>query len=119
MGLTYKKVPGAYTLREGDVIHCVIAIGYGAEQGKQHPMKSLDRFFEAPGGIPEWFVDGLEAALLAPTDVNQQKFKFILHPDNRVEAKAFSSLWGYTHVDLGIAKYHFELAAGKENFEWV
>ena len=58
-------------------------------------------------------------ALLAPTAVNQQKFKFILHPDNRVEAKAFSSLWGYTHVDLGIAKYNFELAAGKENFEWV
>lgn len=118
VGLTYKKVPGAFTLREGDVIHCVIAIGYGAEQGRQHPMKSLDRFFEAPGGIPEWFVDGLEAAVLAPTAVNQQKFKFILHPDNRVEAKALPSLIGYTHVDLGIAKYNFELAAGKENFKW-
>jgi hypothetical protein len=25
---------------------------------------------------------------------------------------------GYTRIDLGIVKYHFELAAGKENFEW-
>ena len=24
-----------------------------------------------------------------------------------------------TKVDLGIAKYHFELGAGKENFKWI
>jgi nitroreductase len=119
VGLTYKKVPGVFTLRDGDIIHCVVAIGYGADQGKQHPLKPLDKFFEAQGDIPEWFGNGLEAAVLAPTAVNQQKFKFILHPGNRVETKVFPSLWGYTHIDLGIAKYHFELAAGKENFEWV
>jgi len=50
--------------------------------------------------------------------VNQQKFEFILHPDNRVEAKTKFSFIGYTHIDLGIAKYHFELAADKENFNW-
>ena len=26
---------------------------------------------------------------------------------------------GYTKTDLGIAKYHFEVGAGKVNFEWV
>jgi len=26
---------------------------------------------------------------------------------------------GYAPVDLGIAKCHFEIGAGKENFEWV
>jgi hypothetical protein len=25
----------------------------------------------------------------------------------------------YVHTDLGIVKYHFEVAAGKENFEWI
>ena len=25
----------------------------------------------------------------------------------------------YTKVDLGIAKYHFEIGAGKENFCWT
>jgi hypothetical protein len=26
---------------------------------------------------------------------------------------------GYTQMDLGIAKYHFEIGAGKENFIWA
>ena len=36
-----------------------------------------------------------------------------------VEAKAKSSLIGYAQLNLGIAKYHFEVGAGKENFEWA
>ena len=32
--------------------------------------------------------------------------------------KGFSMI-GYTQMDLGIAKYHFEVGAGKVNFEWV
>ena len=34
------------------------------------------------------------------------------------EKKGFS-LIGYTQLDLGIAKYHFEIGAGKEHFDWV
>ena len=56
--------------------------------------------------------------------VNQQKFHFeyvSLHGDgvHRVKAERGFSLIGYTKMDLGIAKYHFEVGAGKENFEWV
>ena len=69
--------------------------------------------------MPEWFRQGVEAAILAPTAVNQQKFKFVLRDGNRVEAKAKFSLIGYAQLDLGIAKYHFEVGAGKENFEWA
>ena len=61
----------------------------------------------------------MEAALLAPTAVNQQKFKFFLRDGNKVETKTSFSPWGYTSIDLGIAKYHFEVGAGKSNFEWV
>ena len=118
VGLTYKKIPGTYTLRKGDAVHCVISLGYGATQGIQHPQKPVDGFYEAAGGVPEWFRKGLEAALLAPTAVNQQKFKFILHDDNKVEARTFFSPWGYTFVDLGIVKYHFEVGAGKDSFTW-
>lgn len=118
-GLTYKKVAGAFTLRDGDIIHCEISLGYGENQGVQHPQKPADRFYEAEGEVPEWFNAGVEAALLAPTAVNQQKFKFILRDGNKVETKTFSSLWGYTQIDLGIVKYHFEVAAGKENFRWL
>ena len=119
VGLTYKKIPGAFTLREGDVVHCVIALGYGTIPGVQHPMKPEEQFFQAEGVPPEWFRKGLEAALLAPTAINQQKFRFILHEGNQVEAKPLFSMAGYTHIDLGIVKYHFELAAGKDNFIWV
>ena len=119
VGLTYKKIPGTFTLRDGDVVHCVISLGYGVTPGVQHPQKPEEEFYESDGLLPDWFRAGLEAALLAPTAVNQQKFKFILHPGNRVEARALFSVYGYTSVDLGIAKCHFEIGAGKEHFEWA
>ena len=65
-----------------------------------------------------------KAALLAPTAINQQKFSFEYiqpHGDNihKVKANKGFSMVGYTQMDLGIAKLHFEIGAGKENFEWV
>jgi len=120
VGLTYKKIPGTFTLRAGDIVHCVIALGYGANQGVQHPLRPVEKFYESPASapVPAWFLDGMHAALLAPTAVNQQKFKFILHEDGIVEAQALHSLLGYTQIDLGIVKYHFEQGAGSANFRW-
>ena len=118
-GLTYKKIPGTFTLRDGDIVHCMISLGYGADQGKQHPQKPVQKFYEADGNVPDWFLSGLNAALLAPTAVNQQKFKFILKDGNKVGTQTFFSPWGYTQIDLGIVKYHFEIGAGKDRFEWV
>ncbi len=119
VGLTYKKIPGTYTLRTGDVVHCVIALGYGENEGVQHTVKPAERFYSSEVSAPEWFLKGLEMALLAPTAVNQQKFKFILHNGCKVEARPLPSIYGYTMIDLGIVKYHFEVGAGKENFEWM
>ena len=65
--------------------------------------------------VPEWFLNGVDAALLAPTAMNQQKFTFFLK-DNVVSAKA--GLGFYSKIDLGIVKYHFELGAGKEHVQW-
>lgn len=123
VGLSYKKIPGTYTLRAGDIVHCTISLGYGLNPGVQHPLRPIGNFYEVDGGVgggepPEWFLAGLEAAILAPTAVNQQKFRFILHPGNLVEAKPLFSLIGYTRIDLGIVKYHFEVGAGKGSFEW-
>jgi len=119
-GLTYKKIPGTFDLRNGDIVHCMIAFGYGEVQGKQHQQKKpASDFYEPNGPKPEWFMSGIHAAMLAPTAVNQQKFKFILHDGNKVSTKTFFSMWGYTQIDLGIVKYHFEIGAGKENFEWA
>ena len=59
---------------------------------------------------------GVEAALLAPTAMNQQKFVFSLKED-RVSIKP--GLGFYSKVDLGIVKYHFELGAGDVPFQWA
>lgn len=118
VGLTYKKIPGTFTLRKGDMVHCVIALGYGANSGVQHPAKPIEKFYECKADAPAWFMSGMEAALLAPTAVNQQKFKFILHDGNIVEPKTTFSMSGYTQIDLGIVKCHFEIGAGENNFTW-
>ena len=118
VGLTYKKIPGTFTLRDGDVVHCVISLGYGTTPGVQHPQKSMENFYESDGRPPQWFKDGLASAVLAPTAVNQQKFKFILLPENVVETRTSFSMAGYVNIDLGIVKYHFEIGAGKDNFTW-
>ena len=123
VGLSYSKVPGTYVLDEGEKIACYIAIGYGETQGVGHKIKTVDQVSDVSDITPSWFRKGVEAALLAPTAVNQQKFSFeyVGMSDSRhqVRAKKGFSLIGYTRMDLGIAKYHFEIGAGKENFDWV
>lgn len=88
----------------------VIAIGYGETQGTQHRSKSLASIVETEAGLPDWFRKGAEAALLAPTAINQQKFKLGLRDGNPVIRIAGKG--PYTKIDLGIVKYHFEVASG-------
>ena len=123
VGLSYSKVPGTYVLEEGEKIACYIAIGYGETQGVGHKIKTVKQVSNASDITPSWFKKGVEAALLAPTAVNQQKFTFehvgVKNNCQQIRAKRGFSMIGYTKMDLGIAKYHFEIGAGKVNFEWV
>ena len=122
VGLTFKNQSDKYQVAAGEKLVCVVSLGYGANQGVQHPQKKTLYDVAEGKSYPDWFVRGVEAALLAPTAVNQQLFRFILHDGNKVEAKKAFSLtngMGYAPIDLGIAKCHFEVGAGKENFEWV
>ena len=124
VGLSYSKVPGTYVLEAGEVIEAYISIGYGETQGVSHKIKSVEQVSNANDLTPGWFRLGVEAALLAPTAVNQQKFFFEFVPARdgkpvRVLAKRNFSLIGFTQMDLGIAKCHFEIGAGKDNFEWA
>lgn len=85
---------------------CLISIGYGCTAGVTHKVKALPEVCNYKDGMPAWFLNGMEAALLAPTAMNQQKFYFELLPDGSV--KAASGRGFYTKLDLGIVKYHFE-----------
>ena len=123
VGLSYSKVPGTYVLDDGEKIACYIAIGYGETQGVGHKIKTVEQVSNVSDITPSWFRKGVEAALLAPTAVNQQKFSFqyvgVEGSRHKVLAKRGFSMIGYTQMDLGIAKYHFEIGAGKDNFIWV
>ena len=123
VGLSYRKVPEAYNVGKDEKLACMIALGYGETQGVSHKIKTIEQVSNASDLTPAWFKRGVEAALLAPTAVNQQKFSFeyVGMSNNRhlVRAKKGFSMIGYTQMDLGIAKYHFEIGAGKNNFYWV
>lgn len=114
--MTYSKIKTAFTVGSGEKLCIVISLGYGKTQGVPHKSKMLEEIAKADTAFPGWFKSGAEAALLAPTAMNQQKFLFTLN-GKKVSAKAGFGF--YTKIDLGIAKYHFELGAGRENFEWA
>ncbi len=119
VGLTYKKIEGAFEVGKDEKILLCIAIGYGEADGyRNHKIKRPDQVSNVTPDSPKWFKDGVEAALLAPTAINQQKFYFEYLPEDKVKPIKGSSLAGYTKIDLGIAMYNFEIGAGRDNFHW-
>ena len=110
--MTFNKKMVKKLVPEGETLCMAIALGYGETQGTPHKGKDLYNVIDVRGGMPEWFVAGVKAALLAPTAVNQQKFVFSLEGDEA--SGRVKGLGSYTKVDLGIVAYHFDAAAGKK-----
>lgn len=98
-------------INAGEKLVCIIALGYGDVQGTAHKNKPLEQLCNCASSMPDWFSKGMEAVLLAPTAVNQQKFYFTLEND-KVSVKAGKGV--YTKLDLGIVKYHFEAVTGRK-----
>ena len=115
VGGTYNR-KGAAEKSEGAIPVGVIAVGYGKTQGVPHKTKTAYAVSSYEGDVPEWFRNGVTAALLAPTALAKQSF-FIKGSDNKAELTCDNGI--FTDVDKGLVKYHFELGAGKENFEWA
>ena len=108
--LTFNRKRVRELIPEGESLCMVIALGYGETQGTVRKSKSAQEVVESASDQP-WFSKGIDAALKAPTAMNQQKFQFCLkdgEPFIRVKG-----LGTYTKVDLGIAACHFEAASGK------
>ena len=106
VALTHGKTKAV--IKKGEKLLIVIALGYGDTTGVPHKSKPLDKLCKADQDV-DWFELGMKAVSLAPTAINQQKFFFELK-DGVVTAK---NLGGpYSLVDLGIAKYHFEVVTG-------
>ena len=109
VALTFSKRKCKAVVDKGEKLALVISLGYGATQGKERPTKAAADVADLTDA-PDWFIAGVEAALKAPTAVNQQKFRFIRNGET-VTIKATGGV--YSNVDLGIVKYHFEVGSGK------
>ena len=107
---SYKKGYVKKTLNDGETLAAIISIGYAARPGKPHRSKSFQQVTEIEGIAPEWFSEGVKAALLAPTAINQQRFRFVWK-NGRASVKALAG--PYSMIDLGIVQYHFEIGAGQ------
>lgn len=115
VGMSYSKSKARFDISKCEKLRLMIALGYGENQGKPHKSKSYDDVVKSTLPAPDWFKKGVNAALLAPTAINQQKSTFF-YDGKCVWAKA--GLGFFSKVDLGIAKAHFEIGAGKENVVW-
>lgn len=112
---TYSKRKNRIRLDADEEVVCVIALGYGATQGRPHRNRPMESLCCVEGEMPDWFRRGMEAAMLAPTAVNRQRFLLTLSGERTVKAEAKGAWAG---VDLGIVKCHFEIGAGTEHFCW-
>ncbi len=105
---------------DGEQLICVITVGCITEQfgtkeralyGLTHLKKSkTEQLYSADQTPPSWFMDGVKAVELAPSAVNRKPVRM-----RYVDGGAFigiEKLDPVCFIDLGIAKYHFELAAG-------
>lgn len=115
VALTYKKSKAVFEKNKNEKNYILVALGYGETKGNPHKTKTLEEVSDYKTEEPEWYKNGIESALLAPTAMNQQKFKFEREGE-KVIAKA--GIGFYTKIDLGIAKYHFEVGSGKDKSIW-
>ena len=107
-----KKIP--VTLNEGERLVIAIAIGYGTTQGKQSKSRTADEVvIDLTDNAPDWFKAGVEAALLAPTAINQQKFEIIYTEEKEVEFKDLGGV--LSKIDIGIVRCNFEI--GVEDYK--
>ena len=115
VGMSHKKT-GAVDVSHNERFRAIIVVGYGAEPGKNHPIKGITEVSMGSGPMPEWFQHGMEAAVLAPSAFNQQKYMLTLDGD-KIEARP--GMGFCTKLDLGIAKCHFEIGSEGYPFKWT
>ena len=107
VALTHGK--STAVIGNGEKLYIIISVGYGKSAGVAHKSKDITKLAVLSDDDPQWYIDGVQAALLAPTAVNQQKF-MIERVDE--EARITAPKGMLTLMDLGIVKCHFELASG-------
>ncbi|MCH1937509.1 MULTISPECIES: nitroreductase family protein [Clostridia] len=105
---TYKKGKCSAAVGNHEKMAGVLALGYGTTQGAPHRSKEMEQLCKADRDMPQWFVSGMKAAMLAPTAMNKQDFLIELRGDD-VAFQVKDDKYG--RINMGIIKYHFHLGA--------
>ncbi len=104
--------------KPGEKVRLVIAVGYGLTQGKPRKTKPVEEILTLEcSEPPTWLATAVEAAQLAPTAVNHQRFHITLREDARTVAIQ-APRGGLNMIDLGIVKRNFEEAANEAEADW-
>lgn len=126
LGATFDKKLCSQVLTPGEKLVCAVAVGHVPQSptGREkliymvahRKTKTVQELSNCPAAAPAWFTAGVEAVQLAPSAMNRQGVCFDYTTEEvlgRVVEKSPFAL-----VDLGIAKYHFELGAHGGTWTW-
>ncbi len=105
----------AFVVDEGERHVLSLAIGYSETEGAGPKAAAVEDMSVVNGDAPDWFYEGMKYAVYAPTAGNQRLFRIKWDGSD----VSIASEPGFLEkVDLGIAKYHFEVGAGKNHDIW-
>lgn len=114
-------------LAPGEMIYCAVALGHAAEplgtrEKLMHSIthrraKSAEDMTRADAPVPPWFLGGMQAVQLAPSAVNRQPVVFTWS-GGKVTAYVQKETDVGSLFDLGIAKLHFKLGAGRGSWRF-
>lgn len=119
VGATFDKA--CLAIPDSEELVCVIVIGRAsrltfkekmtrAAAGANKNRKAVEERLSSSAEIPSWLREGIEAVRLAPSAMNRQKPHF--NYDGTLLTVSTPEEGAFDLVDLGIAKMHFESAAG-------
>ena len=119
---TFNKKDPMFKCQDDEQLICVIPIGFNESETtmgekfirklSHRKSKTLDQFYKVlePNQImPDWFIEGIKAVMLAPSAINSQPVFFEVVGEKITIHTADQKPTDL--VDLGIAKLHFELVA--------
>jgi len=126
VGGTFNKSKIPFKLAKNERIACLITVGKVADAPNlreklihnltHRKTKTAAELFESKGEVPDWFWQGINAVMRAPSSMNSQPIVFD-YSDDVVSAVNNGNFKHMNSIDLGIAKLHFELAAGGGSWE--
>ena len=109
VGSTYVRSLCRVIPKKGEKLVCIISIGYSDENTAQRSSRSFSEISNCTDSSPQWFKNGVEAALLAPVSARKPDIYFTLKGD---EVLCHYGSGQFAKVDMGIAKCHFSAVSG-------